>query len=407
MLLIHLGLALLAVVAASRALRPLCRLTGQPTVVADMAAGIMLGPSLLGWIAPGVSRLLFAPDALGPLAWVAQVGVVLYMFLIGVELDFDHARAQVRSTAGVALAGFVVPVVLGAVLGGTFYPGLMPAGRPLWQAALFMGVAMAMTAFPVLARILADTGLIATSLGARALSCAALADVIVWAAVGLVVGAFERGSSAVWSPVVALLFVGGMLAVIRPLTAWVVSGPIGRGPLGVPVALLALLVAVVVSESAGVHAVVGAFLLGIGVPHESALARTMHARLSLAASVVLPAFFAVAGLRTQIALVQGISGWAACVAIIMVATIGKLGATAVAARLSGSGWMESLRLGVLMNVRGLMELVVLNVGLDLGLVSPPLYTMMVLMALATTVMAVPVLRAVCVVGRGWWVVSSE
>jgi Kef-type K+ transport system membrane component KefB len=156
----------------------------------------------------------------------------------------------------------------------------------------------------------------------------------------------------------------------------------------------------VVAEWAGVHAVVGAFLLGIGVPHESALARTMHARLSLAANVVLPAFFAVAGLRTQIALVQGISGWAACVAIIMVATIGKLGATTVAARLAGSGWIEGTRLGVLMNVRGLMELVVLNVGLDLGLVSPPLYTMMVLMALATTVMAVPVLRTLGVASRG-------
>ena len=167
MLVVHVGVALLAVVAASRALRPVCRLMGQPTVVADMAAGILLGPSLLGWIAPGVSRLLFAPEAIQPLAWVAQVGVVLYMFLIGAELDFDHARAQVRSTAGVALAGFVVPVLLGAVLGGVVYPGLMPAGRPIWQAALFMGVAMAMTAFPVLARILTDTGMIVTPLGSH------------------------------------------------------------------------------------------------------------------------------------------------------------------------------------------------------------------------------------------------
>ena len=357
-----------------------------------MAAGILLGPSLLGWIAPGLSSLLFAPAALEPLAWVAQIGVVLYMFLVGAELDFDHARAQMRSTAGVAVAGFIVPVILGSLLGAMLDPALMPAGRPLWQAALFMGVAMAMTAFPVLARILADTGLTATALGARALSCAALADVIVWAVVGLLVGAFEGGAGAAWAPVVAFLFVAGMLGVVRPLTARVVSGRIGRGPLGLPMALIALLAVALTAESAGVHAVVGAFLLGIGVPHESALARTMHARLSLAAGVVLPAFFAIAGLRTQIGLVQGISGWAACVAIIMVATVGKLGATTAAARLSGSGWMEATRLGVLMNVRGLMEIVVLNVGLDLGLVSPPLYTMMVLMALATTVMAVPVIR---------------
>ena len=269
----------------------------------------------------------------------------------------------------------------------------MPAGPPLWQAALFMGVAMAMTAFPVLARILSDTGLMATALGARALSCAAIADVIVWAAVGVVVGAFEQGAdAAALAPVAAGAFVAGMLLVVRPLVARAALSPVGRGPLGLPLALAAVLVVALLAEAAGVHAVVGAFLLGIGVPHESALARTVNARLSLAVGVVLPAFFAIAGLRTQIGLVQGISGWLACVAIIMVATIGKWGATTVAARISGSGWMDATRLGVLMNVRGLMELVVLNVGLDLGLVSPPLYTMMVLMALATTVMAVPLIR---------------
>ncbi len=364
-----------------------------------MAAGILLGPSFLGWAAPGVAGLLFAPDAIEPLARVAQVGVVLYMFLVGAELDFDHARTLLRTTAGVALAGFVVPVVLGATLAANVDPRLMPAGVPRWQAALFLGVAMAMTAFPVLARVLADTGLIATRLGTRALSCAAVADVIVWAAVGLLVGAFEQQSGAVLAPVVAALFVFGMLGVVRPLTAQVAAGPIGRGALGLPVALVAVLAVAVVAELSGVHAVVGAFLLGIGVPHDSVLARTLNARLNLAVSVVLPAFFAIAGLRTEIGLVDGISGWLTCVAIIMVATIGKLGATAAAARLSGSGWMEAARLGVLMNVRGLMEIVVLNVGLDLGLVSPPLYTMMVLMALATTVMAAPVIRLMATEGR--------
>jgi Kef-type K+ transport system membrane component KefB len=390
---VYLGVALLAVVAASRALRPLCRLTGQPTVVADMAAGILLGPSLLGWLAPALSGWLFPPDAVAPLTQIAQAAVVLYMFLVGVELDFEHARAQLRSISGVAVAGVAVPVALGALLAIRLDPGLMPAGPPLWQAALFLGVAMAMTAFPVLARILADTGLMATPLGTRALSCAAMADVIVWAAVGVVVGAFEQGAdAAALAPVVALAFVGGMLLVVRPLVARATLSRIGRGPLGLPLALTAVLVVALVAEAAGVHAVVGAFLLGIGVPHESALARTVDSRLSLAIGLVLPAFFAIAGLRTQIGLVQGISGWLTCLAIIMVATIGKWGATTVAARISGSRWMDATRLGVLMNVRGLMELVVLNVGLDLGLVSPPLYTMMVLMALTTTVMAVPLIH---------------
>jgi Kef-type K+ transport system membrane component KefB len=391
--LVHLVVALLAVVAASRALRPWCRLTGQPTVVADMAAGILLGPSLLGWLAPALSGWLFPPDAVAPLTQIAQAAVVLYMFLVGVELDFEHARAQLRSISGVAVAGVAVPVALGALLAIRLDPGLMPSGQPLWQTALFLGVAMAMTAFPVLARILADTGLMATPLGTRALSCAAMADVIVWAAVGVVVGAFEQGADAVaLAPVVALAFVGGMLLVVRPLVARATLSRVGRGPLALPLALTAVLAVALVAEAAGVHAVVGAFLLGIGVPHESALARTVDSRLSLPVGLVLPAFFAIAGLRTQIGLVQGISGWLTCLAIIMVATIGKWGATTVAARVSGSRWRDATRLGVLMNVRGLMELVVLNVGLDLGLVSPPLYTMMVLMALTTTVMAVPLIH---------------
>ena len=400
MLVVHLGVALLAVVVASRALRPLCRAAGQPAVVADMTAGILLGPSLLGWLAPALSGWLFPPDAVAPLTQIAQAAVVLYMFLVGVELDFEHARTQLRSISGVAVAGVAVPVAFGALLAIGLDPALMPAGPPLWQAALFLGVAMAMTAFPVLARILADTGLMATPLGTRALSCAALADVIVWAAVGVVVGAFEQGAdAAALAPVVALAFVGGMLLVVRPLVAHAALSRVGRGPLALPLALTAVLLVALMAEAAGVHAVVGAFLLGIGVPHESALARIVDSRLSLAVGLVLPAFFAIAGLRTQIGLVQGISGWLACLAIIMVATIGKWGATTVAARISGSRWMDATRLGVLMNVRGLMELVVLNVGLDLGLVSPPLYTMMVLMALTTTVMAVPVLWTVGVVRR--------
>jgi Kef-type K+ transport system membrane component KefB len=283
---------------------------------------------------------------------------------------------------------------LGAVLALQLDPRLMPASAPLWQAALFTGVAMAMTAFPVLARILADTGLMGTPLGTRALSCAAVADVVVWAAVGVVVGAFERGAdAAALAPVAAGAFVAAMLVVVRPLVARAALTPAGRGPLGLPLALAAVLVATLAAEAAGVHAVVGAFLLGIGLPHESALAARVSTQLRPAVGVVLPAFFAIAGLRTQIGLVQGISGWLTCLAIIMVATIGKWGATTVAARLSGSRWMDATRLGVLMNVRGLMELVVLNVGLELGLVSPPLYTMMVLMALATTVIAAPLIRA--------------
>ncbi len=391
MLVIRLAIALVAVVAAARALRPLCRIAGQPPVVADMAAGILLGPSGLGWAAPEITAWLFAPVGLGPLAQVAQVGVVLYMFVVGAELDFDHARTHVRSTAWVALAGIVVPVVLGSLLATGLDAQLLPEGLPLWQAALFLGMAMAMTAFPVLARILADTGLIATPLGSRALSCAAVADLIVWATVGLMVGTFEQRSSAWMAPVFAATFLVSMLVVVRPAVARMAASRMAEGPLGLPLALAAVLAVAFLAEAAGVHAIVGAFLLGVGLPPQSVLAKTLRARLGTVLGMVLPAFFAVAGLRTEIGLIHGMNGWLTCAAIIMVATTGKLGATAVAARLSGTGWWDATRLGVLMNVRGLMELLVLNVGLDLGLVSPEVYTMMVLMALATTVMAVPAL----------------
>lgn len=396
MLVIRLAIALMAVVAAARALRPLCRIAGQPPVVADMAAGILLGPSFLGWVAPAVTAWLFAPAALGPLAQVAQVGVVLYMFVVGAELDFDRARTQARSTAWIALAGIVVPVALGALLATRLDQRLLPDGLPLWQAALFLGMAMAMTAFPVLARILADTGIMASPLGSRALSCAAVADLIVWATVGLMVGTFEQRSSAWMAPVSAATFVVGMLVVVRPAVIRAATSPVAEGALGLPLALAGVLAVAFVAEAAGVHAIVGAFLLGVGLPPGSVLAKALRARLGTVLGIVLPAFFAVAGLRTEIGLIHGMNGWLTCAAIIMVATTGKLGATAVAARLSGTGWWDATRLGVLMNVRGLMELLVLNVGLDLGLVSREVYTMMVLMALATTVMAVPVLALMAV-----------
>jgi Kef-type K+ transport system membrane component KefB len=228
LLVIRLAIALVAVVAAARAMRPLCRIAGQPPVVADMAAGILLGPSFLGWVAPSVTAWLFAPAALGPLAQVAQVGVVLYMFVVGAELDFDRARTQARSTAWIALAGIVVPVALGALLATRIDENLLPDGRPLWQA-LFLGMAMAMTAFPVLARILADTGLMASPLGSRALSCAAVADLIVWATVGLMVGTFEQRSSAWMAPVFAATFVVGMLVVVRPAVTRIATTTVAEG----------------------------------------------------------------------------------------------------------------------------------------------------------------------------------
>lgn len=358
-----------------------------------MVAGILLGPSFLGALAPGAFAFLFQPLVIEPLGLLSQVGVVVYMFLVGVELDVDTMRHQLRGTLAVALAGVVIPLGFGMAWPLWLDRGLVEWAAPDWQLAAFVGIALAITAFPVLARILEEARLTTRPVGVRALGSAAVADVVVWAALGVFAGVVENRAGAALAPILAGVFVVLMVVAVRPFATRISSWRVAQGDAGIPLALGALAVVAFAARGAGVHAIVGGFLLGVGVPAASPLAARLG--LSLRGPIemaLLPAFFAVSGLQTQIGLVRGIDGWLACAAIIMVATVGKLGATAVAARLVGAAWRESLALGFLMNVRGLMLIVVLNVGLDLGLVSPTLYTMMVLMALATTMMAGPALR---------------
>ena len=333
---------------------------------------------------------------------MAQLGVVLYMFLIGLELDSDLLRGQVHTTVAISHASIVAPFVLGTTLALYLYPRVSTNDVPFTSFALFMGIAMSITAFPVLARILSELRMSKSQLGVIALTCAAVDDVTAWCLLALVVGVVQATAGrALLVTLLTLVFIGVMFAVVRPLAAWLVEASGNREPSrgAVAMTIVALLVASLVAEGIGVHAIFGAFLLGAVIPHDSRLARTMTGSLEhLVTILLLPAFFAFAGIRTEIGLLSEWEAWLWCGIVILVATAGKVGGTLLAGRATGLRWRDAAGLGVLMNTRGLMQLIVLNVGLDLGVISPTLFTMMVLMALVTTIATTPILRRL--IGHG-------
>jgi Kef-type K+ transport system membrane component KefB len=299
---------------------------------------------------------------------------------------------------GIALTSIVVPFALGVWLATRLYQDWSPSGVPFMHFMLFLGVAMSITAFPVLARILADQRMTKTPLGRLALSCAAIGDVTAWCLLAFIVGVVQsrEGSAAVTS-ILALAFIMVMFLVVRPLAVKFSQRWEGEESdrHTVAVALVAMLCSALATEAIGVHAIFGAFLLGAVVPHDSRLARVLEGRIEyLVTILLLPAFFAFTGMRTEIGLLSGWNAWLTCGAIIVVATVGKFGGTLLGARLARYDWQKASSLAILMNTRGLMELIVLNVGLDLGVISPTLFTMLVIMAIVTTMATTPVLTLV-------------
>lgn len=394
--LFHVLLALVAVIALGRLLGKAFTYVGQPPVIGEVVAGILLGPSLLGRISPGAMDALLPKDAAPHLGIIAQLGAILYMFIVGLELNTGQLRAIARSVFAVSHVSIVLPFVLGAALALWLYPVLSNAAVPFTSFALFVGVAMAITAFPVLARILTDRGLARTALGVTALGAAAVGDVTAWCLLALVVGvAKAQVGEALLVLLWSALFVAGMLLVVRPLVSAYVRRhgdvPPARGTIAI--VIIGVLLAALTTEAIGVHAIFGAFLFGVLIPHDSRLARDIGRKLyDVVTVLLLPAFFAFTGLRTQIGLVSTGAEWAMCAAIVVVATAGKFGGAFVAARWTGHDWRDAAAVGSLMNTRGLMELIVLNIGLDLGVISPTLFAMMVVMALVTTMATAPALH---------------
>lgn len=389
---------LLVVIAAAQGMGRLFRAFGQPSVVGEMAAGILLGPSLMGMVAPEAFSFIFPAESLGSLKLLSQVGVCLFMFTVGMELDAGHLRHKARTAVIVSHASIVVPYLLGVLLAYFLFTSLAQPGTTFTAFSLFMGISMSITAFPVLARILQERQLSRTYLGSTAIACAAVDDVTAWSLLAFVVAIVRAGSLAACALNLAFiaLFVSVMMWVIRPgLRRW-----IGRDRLeadetskGVLAVVMCIVVAsALCTEVIGIHALFGAFLAGAIMPETGSFRHKLAVRVENFSTVLLlPLFFAFTGLRTQIGLLNDVQGWLICLAIIAVATIGKLGGTAITARVTGMSWRDSLQLGALMNTRGLMELIALNLGYDLGILSPRIFTMLVLMALVTTALTGPLL----------------
>jgi Kef-type K+ transport system membrane component KefB len=387
---------IVVVVVAARLCGGLAARIGQPKVIGEIVAGIMLGPSLLGWAAPGVSQALFPPGSLGTLKLLADVGVLLFMFVVGLELDVEVLRGVARTALLVSHASILFPCFLGVVLSLALYGSLAPAGVPFVPFALFLGIAMSITAFPVLARILEERGLTRTPLGNTAITCAAVDDVTAWSLLAIVVAVAKAQdlASAGLTVLTVAAFIGLMWVVVGPAVRWVIgrSAPETPSKNLLAFVLLMLIGSALTAERIGIHALFGAFLVGVVMPHEAGFRAALVQRLEeISAILFLPLFFAFTGLRTRIGLLDSAEAWLMCLAVIAVATAGKLGGSMAAARLSGMGTLDALSLGALMNTRGLMELIVLNVGYELGILSPRIFAMMVLMALVTTFSTAPLL----------------
>lgn len=373
---------------------------GQPRVVGEMLAGLMLGPSLLGWVAPGISQLLFPAASLGFVSALSQIGLVFFMFLVGLELDLTLLRGQGRAAVITSHASIIAPFFLGACLALLLYPKLSDDSVSFTAFALFFGAAMSVTAFPVLARMLTESGMLKTRLGCVTIAAAAVDDVTAWCILAVVIVVARTAEAAMSIPLMlagTALFTVGMLTAVRWALRWFERLTERRETLSedvVAIVVFFVLASAWTTERLGVHAVFGAFLAGVVMPRNERLVRHLTERLhDLMVILFLPLFFAFTGLRTSVGLIEG-ELWLYCGVIIAVAVLGKMGGSALAAHTAGMTWRESWAVGTLMNTRGLMELVVLNVGLDVEVISPALFAMMVLMALVTTFMTSPILSRI-------------
>lgn len=395
-----LGLLLLQIIViffVSKLFGKLINWIGQPSVIGETIAGIFLGPSLIGWLFPDFSNFVFPKESLGTLQFLSQIGLLFFMFLIGVELDIDKLKHKAQSAVVISHASIIFPYFLGVTLAYTLYHEFAPANVSFLSFALFMGIAMSITAFPVLARILQERNLTNTPHGAMALTCAAADDVTAWCILAAVIAIVKAGNitSALFTILLTLIFVLLMLYIVRPWLKRVFDRAVERERSNTTVIMLSffvLLVSAWLAEIIGIHALFGAFLAGIIMPKSVKFKELLSGKTEdITVLVLLPLYFAFTGLRTQIGLLNNGHLWAVCGVVILLAVTGKLGGSAVAARLTGQSWKDSFLIGALMNTRGLVELIVLNIGYDLGILSPQIFSIMVLMALVTTLMTCPLL----------------
>jgi Kef-type K+ transport system membrane component KefB len=393
--LFQLALQVSVVLLVSRLVGMLFRKFRQPQVIGEMIAGILLGPSLLGWTAPAVSKFIFPAASLGYLNALAQIGLIFFMFLVGVSLNPKELKEQGHAAVVTSHASIVMPFCLGAAVALYVYRYLSIPGVSFMSFALFMGAAMSITAFPMLARILNERNLMRSRMGTLAISCAAVDDLTGWCILAYVVVVIRSAgsSSPFWvTGIGAVVYLLTMFFVVRPLARRFETDFRKKGRLtenALSFMLVLALISALATEKMGIYSVFGAFFMGAILPKsEDFVAAVLKKLESLTVVALLPLFFAFSGLRTSLGLVHG-ELWIYAALIIAAAIAGKFGGAMFAARMAGTPWRDSASLGVLMNARGLMELIALNIGLDIGVISPTLFTIMVLMAVVTTVMTPP------------------
>jgi Kef-type K+ transport system membrane component KefB len=388
---------IIIIISFSRIFSYLMRQVGQPAVIGEILAGIFLGPSLLGTLFPEAWAATFPLSSIGNLHSISTIGLSLFMFIIGMELDLTMLNRRIQTALFVSHASILIPFLLGVLLSFELYSAFAQAGTRFLTFSLFMGVSMSITAFPVLARIIQERGLSRTQLGMLAITCAAIDDVSAWCVLAVVIAIAKAGnmSSAFLTIILASLYVLFMLKLARPYLAKLGKELSSDGHIRrsfVALAILSLLTSAFLAEIIGIHALFGAFLAGVSMPQDAKIRETLRNKIEdVSLLLFLPIFFAHTGLRTQIGLLTSDGLWKICGLVIACAVAGKIFGTLFAARIMGQSWKNSLSLGALMNTRGLMELVVLNIGYDLGIITPALFVVLVLMAIFTTLMTGPLL----------------
>jgi Kef-type K+ transport system membrane component KefB len=390
-------LQIIVIIAFARLFGFLFKKLAQPAVVGEIIAGIVLGPSLIGFFFPNINSFLFPAASLGALHFLSQIGLLLFMFIIGMELDLKAISKQAYGAVIISHASIIIPYTLGMGLAYFIYNSYAPKGISFLSFALFMGIAMSITAFPVLARILQEKGLTKSKLGIMALTCAAADDLTAWCILAAVIALVKSGSSlsVLYTISFTILYLLVMLKLVRPFlekAAVVYNNTPKRRPAVIAFLFVVLIVSSYISAIIGIHALFGAFIAGVIMPADFNFRKIVIDKIEdVSLVLLLPLFFAITGLRTQIGLLNETHLWVTFGWILLVAVAGKFGGSTLAAKITGQSWRDSLSIGILMNTRGLMQLIVLNIGYDLGILSSQIFAMMVLMALVTTLMTGPVL----------------
>lgn len=388
-------LQLIIIMIVARIMGYLFQRMGQPLVIGEIVAGLLLGPSLLGAIAPEISGFLFPEESINILRQLSQLGLIFFMFIIGMELDIQAFRKSANKALMISLASITLPFLAGISIAYFLYPEFSSRTIHFTSFALFMGTTMCITAFPILARIVQERKLTRTPLGNMAISVAAIGDVIAWCILAIVIAIIKSGSigNSLVTILLSLLYILFMLKVVKPFMYRMGRVYASRESMGKPIVasvFLLILISTLIAEAIGINALFGAFLAGVTMPENLTFKRIFTDKIEdVSLVILLPLFFVATGLRTEIGLINSTYLWLICLLIIVVATFSKLGGTLVAARYVGLNWNHSFILGILMNSRGLMELIVLNIGYDLGLLNPELFSMLVLMALTTTLVTGP------------------